>query len=198
MGILTGFSAFFSCFLWGCSPVKLPDISTYKLASVPAFTAQNYSKRNATLYVAMLGANPGYQTADMLYMATPYKLSAFALHQWIAPPAQMIQPIVIQAIRSKGYFKAVLSMPSSSNVDYRLELQLLELQQEFLTSNSKIRMSVQATLINNTTNEVLASHRFSELLPTAGNTPYAGVLSANMAITHISTKIAAFCISHLK
>lgn len=177
-----------------CSPVKLPDVSNYKLTSLHNYDIPNYAKTNKVIYVIQPSANPGYQTSDMIYMASPFKLSSFAMSQWIAPPAQMLQPIVIHAIRAKGYFKAVLTAPSSTEVNYRLELQLIELQQEFLTVTSKVRMVVQATIVNNISNEVISSRRFAELIPANANDPYSGVLAANQATTKIAGRIATFTV----
>ena len=184
-------------FLSACSPVKLPGVASYSLTSLHAKKAPGRSRTNITLGVTAPSASPGYETSDMIYMITPYQLSSFALHKWVAPPAQMILPIVVQAIRSTGYFKAVVSAPYSATTNYRMDFQLLKLQQEFLLPKSKVRMQVQVNLFNNRTSKIIASRRFNVLVPAASNTPYSGVLAANKAITQIASQIARFCKSKL-
>lgn len=180
--------------LMGCSPVKLPNVSSYELSNLKAVKSSNRSRTQITLSVNAPTAAPGYQSAAMIYMITPYQLSSFTLHKWVAPPAQMMLPIIVMTLRSKGYYKAVVSGVAPSLTQYNLDLQLIKLQQEFLQPKSRIRMVMQATLFNNLTNKVVASRRFTQVVPANTNTPYGGVLAANRVANTVAQQIARFCI----
>ncbi len=112
----------------------------------------------------------------------------------MAPPAQMILPLLLSALRAQGYFYAVVSPPFSGITNLRLDTQLVKMQQEFLLPTSCVRMVIQAQLINNTTNRIVASRRFETVVSAPENNPYSGVRSANKAAAVLSQKIARFCV----
>ncbi len=143
-------------------------------------------------------ADPGYRTSKMIYTKTPFQLKSFSVNKWVAPPAQMLLTVLLQRIRERNYFKAVVSPPFSGSTNYRLDTQLISLQQEFYRPESGVRFIVQANLFSNATNTVIASKRFHAYIPAPGNNPYAGVLAANRAAAIITTQIAAFCLRYTK
>lgn len=181
-----------SALLAACGPVKLPPVSTYTMMSTHPFHVPRRAQTDQTLYVEVPIASPGYETTDMIYVETPFKLSAFTQNRWVAPPGLMLQTIVAQAIRSRGYFKAVLTTPVAMKLGCRLEMQLIQLQQEFMTGVSRVRLVVQATLIDNNSGKALGSQRFEEVVLTGAPTPYAGVIATNHAATSLAEEVARF------
>lgn len=185
-----------SVWLTACGPIKTHPLTTYTLCTFNPPKLSPKVKTHLTLLVSNPSANPGYQSAAMLYMRSPYQLQAYANNRWVAPPAQMIQPLLIQALRNTRYFEAVVSPPFAGIAQYHLDTQVLKLHQEFLVPASQIRFAVQATLINNKTGKVMGSRLFEALIPAPNNDPYSGVLAANRAAEVISKQIARFC-THL-
>ena len=188
---------FFLLFLVGCtltSPVKLPPQSEYAISMMKTSTASNRSQSSMTLLVSMPIASPGFNTDDMIYMDVPFKLRSYANHRWIAPPAQMLMPVVAQTLRNKNYFKAVVTPPFSGVTSYRLDTQLMLLEQEFLQPISQVHLVMQATVINNNSNQVLASRQFTIFVKAPGNDAYSGVLAANNAASVIALQIASFVV----
>lgn len=183
--------------LWACSPIKLPAMSSYTLMSTHPFHVPRHSQTDQTVYVEMPTASPGFETTDMIYVTTPLKLSAFTQNRWVAPPAEMLQALAAQALRARGYFKAVMTTPVAVKFNYRVAMQLLQLQQEFVAGSSQVRLGVQATLVDNTSGHALASQRFEVVVPAGAATPYAGVVAANQAATAVSTQLAAFVLHHV-
>lgn len=181
-------------YLSGCSPVRVPPVSTYSLVSLSNSKALKHFRTQLTLGVGVPTASPGFDTSNMVYMMTPYQLSQFALHRWVAPPAQMLLPIVVQALRDKGYFKAVVATPYSAKTNYRLDFQLLQLQQNFMNPTSMEQVSIQVNIYNNDTNRIVASRRFSAAVAAKENTPYSGVLAANRAVANLSKQVANFAV----
>lgn len=177
----------------GCGPVPSHKDTTYWLGSFRATQAPYRAKTRDTLLVAMPIASAGYQTTNMLYMQSPYRLQAFSDNRWVAPPAQMLLPLLVQTFQEKAFFSSVVSYPFSGKTTYRLESRLLRLQQEFLSPVSHIRLSVQVTLIKNDTNSIVAVHTFEVLIPAPSNNPYGGAIAANNAANVICKQIADFC-----
>ena len=173
-------------------PVKTDQISVYTLKVPQDINIPRSSRSVKTLLVTLPVANPGFSSSNMVYVMVPYNLRYFSQHRWVAPPTEMILPILADVIRAKGYFKAVLVPPFSGITTYRLDTNLITLQQEFIQPTSQIRLAMQVSIINNTTNKVVASRRFQVLLPTSANNPYSGVLTANKATDKMAHQIARF------
>jgi cholesterol transport system auxiliary component len=108
----------------------------------------------------------------------------------------LLLPLLTQSIQNTGCFHTVVSPPSASLTDYTLNTQLLVLRQEFPeNSHSCIRMTMEATLIDTATARAVAYRRFTTLVPTEENTPYAGVIAANQAAANILRNITNFVCS---
>jgi len=173
-------------------PVKLPTVSRYTIANIKPVSIPSRSKTRLTLLVSLPIASPGYQSSRMVYVDIPYKLKTYANNRWVASPAEMLMSLLARQLRSKGYFYAVVTPPFSGVGNYRLDTRLLVLQQEFLRPTSVVRLVMQASLVNNTTNRVLASKRFQVLVNAPENNPYSGVLATNKAANILSKRIARF------
>lgn len=185
--------------LAGClSPIKTPPQSLYTLVSYPLTTdAVKKTTRHATLLLTTPMASPGYQTSDMIYVHVPYQLNAFSDHHWVAPPADLLLPLLIEKLRVTGNFSAVVSTPFSGNATYQLNTQLLMLQQEFLQPQSEVRLVMSATLMNIATGRIIGNRIFTVLVPASANNPYAGVLATNQAAHQIVAQIARFVRHHV-
>lgn len=182
-----------SILMTACGPVSTAPVSSYTIAQLQIARAPIRSQTSLSLLVSNPIASPGYQTAAMVYMMTPYELKSFANNRWVAPPAQMLLPVFVQALRNTGYFYAVVSPPFAGLTDYHLDTQILKLQQEFLLPTSMVRLSVQASLVNSRTSHVVASRLFEVSVSAQTNNPYGGVLAANEAAAILSARIAKFC-----
>lgn len=175
----------------GCSPVKTIVRNQYQLS---AFSAKHFSTkpRHATLLVTPPDAVAGYQTEQMLYIKTPFKVEGFANNAWTNPPADMMYPLIVQSLQHSGYFYAVASSPYSDPGDYRLDTQLLRLQQNFLRKPSVLELSAKVVLTRVTDNRVMASRIISLQLPCPTGTPYGGVLAANQAMQQFTAATTDF------
>lgn len=187
--------------LSGCGPVTMSPVSTYTI-SAPHIVKSNKSKRryktNKTILVSMPIASPGYQSNKMVYVTVPFRLRYFANNQWVAPPANMLLTLLAENLRQTNYFKAVLTAPFIGMTTYRLDTQLLILQQEFLQPISQERMVMQATLINSANNHVIASRRFQVVVKAPENDPYSGVLAANQAAATLSALLTRFVLRTIR
>ncbi len=190
------FILFVAAALSSCGPAKVPDISSYVISGQALQANRPVSRTNKTLLVATPTASSGYDTSKMIYVQIPYKLRSFATNRWVAPPSQMLMPMIAQSIRNRGYFRAVVTPPYSGNTNYILTVNLLALEQDFYQPTSVVRLVMQATLTNSQTGQVLASRRFVQLSRAPENNPYSGVLATNRAAAKISREIAAFVLRH--
>lgn len=183
------------CVLIACSPVKVPVTNQYQLTK---FSVRQYARpaKKISLLVALPEAVAGYKTEQMLYMIKPFKLSAFAHNAWVSPPADMFYPLLLQTLQCSGYFSAVASSPYAEQADYRLDVQLLKLHQNFLRKPSFVELSVKVVLTRTADNQVLASKIISQQVSAPAESPYGGVLAANRATEAVTAAIMDFIIEH--
>lgn len=173
------------------SPGKTYEVQKYRLS---ALNKSHFSanKRHKTLMVSQPTAAAGYQTASMMYMQKPYELGSFVKNEWVAPPAEMLFPLIVQSLRNAGPFDAVVSAPFSGKTDYRLDTKLVQLDQNFISRPSQIILVLQADLVDNDSNTVIASRRFMSKVPTPSDNPYGGVQAANQAVGQVMRQLSQF------
>jgi len=134
----------------------------------------------------------------MLYIKKPYQLEAFSKNAWVDPPASMLYPLLVQSIQRSGYFAAVSSSPYTQGSDYRLDTQVLHLEQNFLKKPSILEFSVKAVLTRVSDNKIIASFIVSKAIPCAADTPYGGVIAANKASMLITNAVTYFVVASIK
>lgn len=183
--------------LLGCSPVSMPISNQYQLNSYSThYHAPSLSAD--TLLVTLPEAVAGYQTNSMLYFKKPYQLESFANNAWIDPPASMLYPLLIQSIQSSGYFAAVSSSPYTQGAEYRLDTQVLHLEQDFLAKPSVLIFSIKVVLTRVSDSKVLVSRILVQKVACTMDTPYGGVLAANKASYVLTEQVTRFIVSAIK
>ena len=182
--------------LAGCAsvrPVKTPYADRYSIDSLPTMVSKRVHT-NKTLLISKPTACPGYETRNMIYVVKPHELKAFAKHQWVAPPADMLQPLIAEALRKTDHYLAVVGTPYAGLSDLRLDLQLFQLQQDFRTHPSRVHIQLEANLIDNINNKILATREFQITIPTVADNPYAGVEAINLANAKLMGELVEFVV----
>jgi cholesterol transport system auxiliary component len=192
-----GFGLLFFSSVWlaGCSALKPIDLQLTNYALTQAAT-KRYTQQvqPITLLVAHPTAAPGYQSRYMLYTEQPQQLKAFTKNQWVAPPAKMLLPLLIESLTNSGYFSAVVGVPYGGRSDLRLETTLLQLEQSFVTNPSVVEMTLQVTLINARTRRVLQSKIIKTSLATSENSPRGGAAAVNVATQSLLDQVVTIAI----
>ena len=178
-----------------CSAVKTPMMNHYKLTAYS--TKQVAHTSNATLLITPSAAMDGYETDQMRYSTRPYTLNSYTKNNWFSPPAAMLYPLLIQSLQRSGYFYAVGSGAYFSKTTYRLDTQLIELQQNFIKKPSVLELKVKAVLTRVEDNQIIASKTFNQDIPCPQDTPYGGAIAANQATRGLTRDVATFVIKHV-
>lgn len=184
--------------LSGCglfSPVSQPAMNTYLLNDPVTQSAQSV-KSKKILLVSEISSPSWLDTAQMAYQTDNNQVSYFALNKWAAPPADLLQPIIVHALSASGRYHAVVAAPFNGNYDQRLDIQLLEMQQVFTPKTSYYRMTLRAQLIGKSSQKILALKRFDLRMPSTQNNPEGGVAAANQAVKQCISELIAFVYSH--
>ena len=190
---------FLSCclLLTACSPIKNEVSNQYKLELFSQKKIAPHKSRHSLL-ISPPDAIAGYQTEQMRYVDKPYELSAFAHNAWISSPANMLYALIIQSLQHSHYFFAVASGPDSDKTEYRLDSQLIELQQNFLTKPSTVSLVVKVTLNHISDLRVVSSRIMTECVTSPSDTPYGGVIAANTAAKAFTAELADFVVEQVR
>ncbi|HHF7368180.1 TPA: ABC-type transport auxiliary lipoprotein family protein [Legionella bozemanae] len=183
--------------LSACSPVKISVKNQYQLS---AYSTKQLAKKPMpiTLLVTTPDAAAGYQTEQMLYVKKPYALEPFVKNAWVNPPADMLYPLILQSLQRTNLFEAVTSNAYTLGATYRLDTQLLSLQQNFLKKPSILEFSAKVVLTHVSDNNVLASKIINLRIPCPSDTPYGGVIAANKATQQFTAALTHFVASHME
>ena len=169
----------------GCSvfqPVKVEPITTYALTGNTNVIVNEKQRGSKNIVVSVTKASPGYATDQMVYVKKPYQLEYYTKNKWVQPPAKMLQPLIMKALQTSGNFHAVTMAPFFGMYDYRLDTELLKLQQEFTGNTSVERLEMSAQLVRASDQKIVATRNFVYVIPVREYTPYGGVIAANQAV----------------
>ncbi|MDF1827051.1 MAG: ABC-type transport auxiliary lipoprotein family protein [Legionellaceae bacterium] len=181
----------------GCGPVKTPVTHQYTL-DIPAHKQAPHQRLNYSLLISKPEAMAGYQTEQMLYVQKPFTLEPFAKNAWASPPAAMLYPILVQHIQGSHVFRAITSSPFADKTDYRLDTQLLTLNQNFLSKQSMLNFTAKIAITRVADNHVLASRLVVKHIPCPSNTPLGGVVAANQASSAFAKDTLEFAVTQVQ
>ena len=170
------------------APVGVPRGAVSAPASAPA----SAPRPGPTLIVNTPRAAPGFDSPHIVYVRQAHQLEHFAHSEWVDTPARMLAPLIVAAFQNGGGFTAVALAPSTAAGEFRLDTELVRLQQEFGPTPSRVRFTLRATLVDNATRRVLASREFETALDAPSDDPYGGVLAANQAVRAVLSQLVAF------
>ena len=134
----------------------------------------------------------------MAYIDKPSELSYYTRNRWIAPPAKMLQPLIVQALQQSHRFRAVVQAPFSGKTTYRLDVDLVYVRQNLLTQPHQMEIALQARLVNNSNQNIIASRLIKRSEPILAVTPYSGVLAANQALSNMFAELSRFCVQNTR
>lgn len=186
----------------GCGvlrPTAAPPPSFYSLDSAriddPAATPApaTFSIAAPTLIVNPPHAASGFDSQRIIYVREAHKLEYFAHNEWVDTPARMVAPLIVAAVENSGTFRAVVLTPSAAAGDLRLDTEIMRLQHDFGSRPSRVRFTLRAYIVDNTTRRVLAWREFDETVAAASEDPYGGVVAANRAVQTVLEQLAGFC-----
>lgn len=185
----------------GCEALKPvvsshPNIYTLSNAPgtvIPARPEARASVTAPTLIISPPHAAAGFDSKRIIYVRQTDQLEYFAQNEWIDTPARMLAPLIVSAIESSGAFRAVVKTPSTAAGEMRLDIEILRLQHEFLSTPSQVRFTLRAYLVENKTRRVIASREFDAAVSAASEDPHGGVVAANRAVQRVLEDLSAFC-----
>jgi cholesterol transport system auxiliary component len=135
----------------------------------------------------------------MAYLKRPYEVSYYASNQWADTPARMMAPLLIYGLEKGGLWKSVVPMPSPVRGDYRLDVQGVMVQQEFLQLPSRVRIALRVQLVGLREHTVVGTRRFEVIENAPTEDAYGGVVAANRAVKKLLDQVTVWvrgCVHH--
>lgn len=182
--------------LGGCTGLRAPEAISpnHYLLDTPPAVAPAAVRRPLVLAVAPLRAQPGFDGTAIVYRQRPHELGHFATARWVAPPARLLEPLLVQALgRSQG-FRAVVPAAGTVPAELLLEVELIRLQHDFLESPSRVQLVLAAQLTDLRGRRVLAARVFEAGEDAGRDDPYGGVVAANRLAARVLGELVAFCV----
>lgn len=187
----------FATILTGCAGWHSPQVETphtYVL-DARALPSKPQIKRDLVLAVSLPHARSGFDTSQMAYLQKPHELNYFVVNQWADTPVRMLEPLLVQALEQTLSFRAVVRVPSVVPATFRLDTELIRLQQDFSTKPSKVQLTLRAQLIDVAGKRVLAVKLFDDAENATSDDAYGGVLAANLLLQRELNQLADFCVN---
>ena len=163
-------------------------MSTFTLEA--ALASKSPDRDGPVLLVAAPQARPGFDTARMAYVRQANEIDYFARHRWIDSPARMLAPLLVQSLEATGNFSAVLLAPTVARTQWRLETEIVKMQQEFLQVPSRAHLVLRAQLIEVSSQRAVASRLFDVSVAAGSEDARGGVQAMNAALNQALQQLA--------
>ncbi|MBS0001907.1 MAG: membrane integrity-associated transporter subunit PqiC [Thioalkalivibrio sp.] len=135
-----------------------------------------------TIRVNPPAAYPGYQSARMAYRQERHTLRYFAYNRWADAPARLVGAALTEALSGTGLFQDVVPPGSRIDAAYRLDTDLVRLEQRFDADGSEIHLGIRYRLVGQASRRSLGSLQHDITVPSATDDPRGGVIAANRAM----------------
>lgn len=185
--------------LSGCSASLLPKPpaapALYGLDDGAAAPARPPAPAGApSLLVAVPRAAAGLDTRLIAYQRTPQRTEHYTASAWLDTPSRLLAPLLVRAAEATGAFRVVLLAPAGAATTWRLDTELLRLQQVFSgVGPSQLRLTLRAVLVDASSRAVLAVQEFDASVAASSEDAAGGVAAAQRAALQVAQDLAAFC-----
>lgn len=147
-----------------------------------------------SLVVAVPRAAAGLDTRLMAYQRTPQRIEHYTASEWLDAPPRLLAPLLVRAAEATGAFRVVLLGPAAGSAGWRLDTDLLRLQQNFsATGPSQVRLTLRAVLVDTASRNVLGAREFDASQPAPSEDAAGGAAAAQRAALQLARELAAFC-----
>ncbi|MCP5159688.1 MAG: membrane integrity-associated transporter subunit PqiC [Gammaproteobacteria bacterium] len=149
------------------------------------------------LLVTVSKEAPGFDSQRIAYTREPLTLDYYHDSVWSDTPAKMLLPVLVQAFEATGAFKAVVSPPSPVLADLRVDVDVIRLQQEFMTRPSQVRLTARIKVVEMKSRQVLGTQIFEAVEPAPSENAHGGAQAANAAVQKMLNGMVPFALSYL-
>jgi ABC-type uncharacterized transport system auxiliary subunit len=142
-------------------------VKYYVLDAPPAPAAAASAQIPVSLVVGRIATSHLYRDDRLVYGSGPVQLGTYEYERWSAPPADMIQDMLISSLRANGHYRSVSRVSSVSRGDYIVRGHLDALD-EIDKPSLAARFSLQIELFEPKTGFIVWSSSYSHDEPVQG------------------------------
>jgi cholesterol transport system auxiliary component len=157
-------------------------------------TPREAAPSGPAIRVSRIRTGSGLSSQRMLYRGGVHRVGYLVRSQWAMPPGEMLAPLVVAVLEVTGHFEAVLPSGASGFADVRLDLELLDLSQDFTTEPASVHLKLRAQLLDITQQRVLATRTFAHTGPVTRDETVAAVEAMNQLLGVFLPELAQFCV----
>ena len=204
-GSIRGKSSGWAWMLWallvlaGCAlPQDSSPPQQAYLLEVGAFTSPPARRPNGKILLVTVSKEAaGFDSNRIAYTREPPKLDYYKDSVWSDTPAKMLLPILVRAFESTGVFKAVVSPPSPVLADVRVDVDVIRLQQEFMTMPSRVRLITRIKVVEMKSGHVLETRLFEAIESAPSENAAGAARAANAAVQKVLSEMVPFALRTL-
>lgn len=174
--------------------VSLPKPEPVDLFTIaPHFEGSPAVGSGPAVLVSAPRAGPGLEGSRIAYVKRPNELRYFTRSQWVEPPARMLGPLIVRALERTGRFQAVTEVALGSTQGFRLESEVVRLQQEFTDRPSRVRFALRLELTDVAAHRIIGTREIETVEIAPSDDAPGGVVAANAAVKRVLVEAADWC-----
>ncbi|HEY6038408.1 MAG TPA: ABC-type transport auxiliary lipoprotein family protein [Kofleriaceae bacterium] len=171
-----------------------PQVRYYQLATPSARAAK--STGDKVLVVEALASDGAYDDERIVYRNTPYRLDYYNYHRWVATPGVLVGGYLEKALSRTGNFKAVLR-EQTADTSLVLGGRINAIEEVDRDPKHWVgRISLELTLTDPKTGDVVWAQPFEETEPLPEQTPEGLAKAISTALDRIAQRAAPQIAEH--
>ena len=181
--------------LSACISTTAPPKPTYYYTlDYEAPSAQLNHQLPIALRIERFAASPPFHTQRIIYAREGAQRNAYAYHQWIAAPTELVPYLLVRDLRETNGFKAVLTPDAPLTATHSLHGWVEEFIEKDGASTGKAVATIHISLINNMqpdpTRKILFQKRYHASATCKAKTPSALAKAMSEVLAQISTDLS--------
>ncbi len=173
--------------LVGCT--KAPSINIYSIEVPKVVTISKKRYKDKVIKIAFPYSQLEDISQKMNFSYSKNNLGTYLNSQWSNNVAKLLQGTMIELLQNSHIFKAVLSENSTLKGDYRLETNIFTFEHQVRGEKSYAVISLQFTLINSDTGELVKSKIFNYKEATSTTNAKGYAYATNKIVKQLSSDL---------
>jgi ABC-type uncharacterized transport system auxiliary subunit len=143
-----------------------------------------------TIVMGPLLSSHLYREDHIVYSSNDEAMGTYEYQRWAEPPTEMIEEVLLRALRSSGRYRAVYALHSSIRGDYLLHGQLYDFK-EITGSALAARLVLELELRNTKTGDTVWTHLYNHDEPVSGKDVSAVVAALDRNVQRATNEFTA-------
>jgi ABC-type uncharacterized transport system auxiliary subunit len=143
-----------------------------------------------TILMGPITSSHLYREDHLVYSSNGENMGIYEYHRWAEPPTEMIQDVLLRALRSSGRYRSIYAQRSSMRGDYLLRGHLYEFK-EVTAPSLSARFALELELRDTKTGDTVWNHLYNHDEPVSGKTVSAVVAALNRNVQRATSEFTA-------